>query len=118
MRCITGYETTANAVTWSLFSLSQNPDMQARLRAELLEAFPDDSMEPTVEALNALPYLEAIVRETLRFHPPIDLTARVAEGDDVIPLNHEYIGKDGKPRKHIEWVLVHRPDTVCLKDWC
>jgi cytochrome P450 len=102
MRYVTGHETTSNATTWCLFSLSQNPDMQSRLRAELLGAFPDDSVAPTVEALNALPYLEAIVRETLRFNPPIDLTARVAEGDDVIPLDHEYIGKDGKARKHIE----------------
>jgi cytochrome P450 len=99
---ITGHETTSNATAWCMFSLSQNPDVQSRLRAELLEAFPDDSMEPTVEALNALPYLEAVVSETLRFNPPVELTSRVAEGDDVIPLNHEYIGKDGTARKHIE----------------
>jgi cytochrome P450 len=102
MRCITGYETTTNAVAWCLFSLSQNLDMQSRLRAELLEAFPDDSVEPTVEALNALPYLEAIIRETLRFNPPFDVTYRVAEEDDIILLDHEYIGKDGKARKQIE----------------
>jgi cytochrome P450 len=102
MRYITGHETTSNATAWCLFSLSQHPDVQSRLRAELMEAFPDDSVEPTVEALNALPYLEAVVRETLRFNPPVDFTARVAEADDIIPLEHEYIGKDGKPRKHIE----------------
>jgi cytochrome P450 len=102
MHYITGHETTSNATTWCLFSLSQNPDIQSRLRAELLEAFPDDSVEPTVEALNALPYLEAIVRETLRFNPPVELTIRVAEEDDAIPLDHEYIGKDGKAKKHIE----------------
>jgi cytochrome P450 len=102
MRYITGHETTSNATTWCLFSLSQNPDMQSRLRAELLGAFPDDSVEPTVEALNALPYLEAIVRETLRFNPPVEGTSRVAEGDDIILLDREYIGKDGKARKHIE----------------
>jgi cytochrome P450 len=88
--------------------------MQSRLRAELLEAFPDDSVEPTVEDLNALPYLEAIVRETLRFNPPVELTARVAEGDDVIPLDREYLGKDGKARKHIECaILLHHT----LRKW-
>jgi cytochrome P450 len=102
MRYITGHETTSNATAWCLFSLSQNPDIQSRLRAELLRAFPDDSVEPTVEALNALPYLEAIIRETLRFNPPLDVLYRVAEADDIIPLDHEYIGKDGKARKQIE----------------
>lgn len=76
--------------------------MQSRLRNELLVAFPDDEGDMTVESINSLPYLEAVVRETLRFHPPIELAARVAQEDDLIPLDHEFIGKDGKARKHIE----------------
>jgi len=59
-------------------------------------------VEPTVESLNASPYLEAVVRETLRFTPPVEMTSRVAEGDDVIPVDSEYIGREGKVRRHIE----------------
>lgn len=68
----------------------------------MLAAFPDDNVEITVESINALPYLEAVVRETMRFHPPVEVTARVAQGDDLIPLDREFIGRDGKARKHIE----------------
>ncbi|KIM28538.1 hypothetical protein M408DRAFT_16272 [Serendipita vermifera MAFF 305830] len=99
---LAGHETTSNATSWCLFALSQRPDVQSRLRNELFAAFPDDNVEITVESINALPYLEAVVRETMRFHPPVEVTARVSQGADIIPLEHEFIGKDGKPRKHIE----------------
>ncbi|CAG8666971.1 17065_t:CDS:2, partial [Acaulospora colombiana] len=89
--------------SWCLFALSQHPDVQSRLRQELLEAFPvDNTPEVTVEALNALPYFEAVVRETLRFYPPVEFTARVAEHDDVIPVAKPFEGADGVMRDHIQ----------------
>ncbi|KIM28539.1 hypothetical protein M408DRAFT_23591 [Serendipita vermifera MAFF 305830] len=98
---IAGHETTSTATAWGLFALAQRPAMQSRLRQELLEAFPDEDGEVTIESLNALPYLEAVVRETLRYHSPVGWIEREAEEDDVIPLDHEFIGRDGKARKHI-----------------
>lgn len=97
-----GHETTSTALAWCLFALSQHPEVQSRLRNELLVAFPDEEEEMTVESINSLPYLEAVVRETSRFHPPLELSTRVAQEDDLIPLDHEFIGKDGKARTHIE----------------
>ncbi|CCA69066.1 related to Cytochrome P450 [Serendipita indica DSM 11827] len=100
---IAGHETTANSTAWCLYALCNNPTIQTRLREELLQAFPvGDSTEVTADALNALPYLEAVVRETLRFHPPVELSARVAEGDDVIPLEKPFVDKYGKLRECIE----------------
>lgn len=98
---IAGHETTSTATAWGLFALAQRPAMQSRLRQELLEAFPDEDGEVTIESLNALPYLEAVVRETLRYHSPVGWIEREAEEDDVIPLDHEFIGRDGKSRKQI-----------------
>ncbi|PVG01516.1 cytochrome P450 [Serendipita vermifera] len=100
---IAGHETTSTATSWCLFALSQHPEVQSRLRQELLEAFPaDNTPEVTVEALNALPYFEAVVRETLRFYPPVDFTARVAQCDDIIPLSKPFEGADGVMRDHIQ----------------
>jgi cytochrome P450 len=39
-----------------------------------------------MDELNALPYLDAVVRETLRLHAPVSMTSRIAMKDDVLPL--------------------------------
>jgi len=52
---------------WALLELSRNPDVQTKLRNELLE----HGADPTYDQLsNGLPYLDAVVHEILRIHPP------------------------------------------------
>ncbi|PVF92144.1 cytochrome P450 [Serendipita vermifera] len=99
---VAGYETLGVALAWCLMSLSQNKHMQTRLREELLQAFPDDMVPITMESLEALPYLDAVVRETLRYDPPVDVSARVAMQDDIIPLEKPIVLKDGRTVDHLE----------------
>ncbi|KAG2147464.1 cytochrome P450 [Suillus bovinus] len=81
---LAGYETTSISLTWALIELSQHPDVQIRLREELLAFGPD----PTYDQLKAnLPYLDAVVHEILRIHPPVPEFTRLAAADDVIPLS-------------------------------
>ncbi|KIK52835.1 hypothetical protein GYMLUDRAFT_233155 [Collybiopsis luxurians FD-317 M1] len=87
-----GFETTSTATTWALFGLVQRPDVQQKLREELYALQTDT---PTMDQLNSLPYLDAVVRETLRFHAPVPLVVRVAAQDDVIPLEHPVTDKNG-----------------------
>ncbi|KAG1824968.1 cytochrome P450 [Suillus variegatus] len=80
---LAGYETTSSE-SWALIELSRHPDVQTRLREELLAFGPD----PTYDQLKAhLPYLDAVVHETLRLHPPVPESTRLAAEDDVIPLS-------------------------------
>lgn len=80
---LAGHETTSAAVTWTLYFLCRHPRVQKKLREELLAASTDT---PTVDEMNALPYLDWVIRETLRVNPPVPSLARVAGKDDVIPL--------------------------------
>ncbi|PVG01529.1 cytochrome P450 [Serendipita vermifera] len=98
---VAGHETTAVALAWCLFSLSQDKAVQGRLREELSHAFPDDAVPVTMESLNSLPYLDAVVRETLRFNSPIDNAGRVAVQDDIIPLDKPFVQTDGTEVNHI-----------------
>ncbi|KAE9395133.1 cytochrome P450 [Gymnopus androsaceus JB14] len=89
---VAGHETTSTAVAWSLYALTQHPLIQTKLRQECLSL---GTEEPTMEQLNSLPYLDAVVRESLRVHPPAPVLQRVAREDDVLPLQHPFTDKDG-----------------------
>ncbi|KAH7309647.1 cytochrome P450 [Stachybotrys elegans] len=62
-------ETTGTALTIAAYHVIKTPHMYQRLRAELLEAFPDEDEEPSFLALEKLPYLTAIIKEALRMEP-------------------------------------------------
>ena len=73
--------------------MCKHPEIQEKLRAEISE-IPTDT--PSHEELTTLPYLDAIVRETLRAYPPIPAVARVAREDSVVPLSEPLIDVNGK----------------------
>ncbi|KAJ7362819.1 cytochrome P450 [Mycena albidolilacea] len=78
--------------SWALYAIAENPEVQTRLRNELLAV---DNDNPTMEDLNALPYLDCVVRETLRAHSPVIASLRMATRDDVIPLETPYTDRNG-----------------------
>lgn len=66
----------------------------------------------TMDELNALPYLDGVVRETLRLHTPVASTLRVAVKDDILPLSTPVTDRDGKVHEFIQYAIL-----VCLR-WC
>ncbi|EKD01036.1 Cytochrome P450 [Trichosporon asahii var. asahii CBS 8904] len=87
---LAGNETSATALTWILWRLAQHQDMQQRLRDECREVNEGD-----YSAVNSLPYLEAVVRESLRLDSPVPATLRVTKEDVTVPLSKPIRGKDG-----------------------
>ncbi|KAJ7182982.1 cytochrome P450 [Mycena crocata] len=90
---VAGHETTSTATAWALYSLATHPAVQQKLRQELLTV-PGDN--PIMDELNSLPYLENVVRETMRVHAPVSFTIRVAMEDDILPLSKPYMDTKGK----------------------
>ncbi|KAJ6566143.1 cytochrome P450 [Mycena capillaripes] len=76
---VAGHETAA--ATWALFALAKDKQIQTRLRNELLTV---DNESPSMDELNALPYLDCVVRETLRAHSPVVGTRELTKGQTVI----------------------------------
>ncbi|HEY0796358.1 MAG TPA: cytochrome P450 [Acidisarcina sp.] len=76
---LAGYETTANALTWTWYLLSQNPDAEARLHAELDDVLGAglDARLPTLADYPALRYTEQVFAESMRIYPPAWVVARM-----------------------------------------
>lgn len=71
-----GHATTTDALTWTLFLLSQHPDVLANLLDELEGKLHGEP--PTFEQLNHLPLLDHVVKESLRLLPPGGIGQRKA----------------------------------------
>jgi cytochrome P450 len=76
---IAGHDTSANALSWTLFLLSQHPRIAADLYDELHGTLRGDA--PTVEQLEALPLLDRVLKESMRVLPPV-------------PTNHRIVARD------------------------
>jgi len=80
---ITGYVTVGAALTWTLYELARNPDVAARLEAEV-----DDALQgraPGAADLEHLPYTETVISEALRLYPPTWVFWRTVGADDELP---------------------------------
>jgi len=66
-----GHDTTASALCWLMHLVAAHPETQERLVQEFMEL--RDSF-PSVEELESLPYLDAVIRETLRLYPSAGFT--------------------------------------------
>jgi cytochrome P450 len=79
---LAGHETTAMAMTWTWFLLSQHPQEESRLHAELDSVL--GGRAPTHEDLSNLTYTRMVVEESMRMYPPVHTIAREAISDDTL----------------------------------
>jgi cytochrome P450 len=77
---IAGHETTALALSWSLWLLAFDPAAQARARDEAQAALGDRAA--TQADLAALPFARQVIEEAMRLYPPAALLARTAKAPD------------------------------------
>jgi cytochrome P450 len=98
---LAGHETTANLTSWTLFVLSEQPELQERVAAEATAALQAGA---DADLPQRLPLLRAVVDETLRLYPPVPRFDREAMGDDRLG-DHEV--KAGDLVSIWPW-LIHR----------
>ena len=67
---IAGSDTTSNSSCALMYHVTKNPRVLTKLQEEIDAAIPDSMEIPTYESVKSLPYLEAVINETLRHHSP------------------------------------------------
>jgi cytochrome P450 len=77
---LAGHETTANALTWTFYLLSQHPEVATRLHDEVDSVLA--GRPPAMADLSRLPYTRMVLQEAMRLYPPVWSLARRAIDDD------------------------------------
>ncbi|XP_011866381.1 PREDICTED: cytochrome P450 6k1-like isoform X2 [Vollenhovia emeryi] len=72
-----GFETSSSTMSFTLYEIAMNPEIQDRLRKEILDALDETDGKITYDMIVSLPYLDMVVSETLRMYPPLPFLDRV-----------------------------------------
>lgn len=96
LNCFQGHDTTAAALTWSLFELGHHPEVQEHVYEELQKIFGDSDRPPTYQDLMDMTYLKRVVQEALRLYPSVPVISRRFETDMhlreyVVPAHTEIV---------------------------
>jgi cytochrome P450 len=101
--CVTifaaGHETTAGALTYTLWLLTKHPDVQTRLADEINRVLPP-GVAPTIDDVDRLVYTRQVVSESMRLFPPAWIQGRQALADVTV---------NGTP--------VRRGRTIFVSQW-
>jgi cytochrome P450 len=79
---LAGHETTANAIAWTLFLISEQPDLQAEAAAEARAALSQG--EDDADLPERLPLLRRVLEESMRLYPPVPRFDRQAVAADAL----------------------------------
>jgi sterol 14-demethylase len=93
-----GQHTSSATGSWAFLHLADNPSISEALYEEQVKYFgsPDGTLRSmTYEELRTLPLLDAVIRETLRMHPPIHSIMRYVRDDVPVPPSLSAPSKDG-----------------------
>jgi cytochrome P450 len=108
---LAGHETTANTTTWTLYLLSEQPELQERAATEAQAAL---ASGVSADLPDRLPLLRAILEESLRLYPPVPRFDREATADDTLG---EHVVRAGELVSIWPWIihrhqrLWHDPDA-------
>ncbi len=95
---LAGHETTALTLSWTLWLVASHPEIQQRMADEVKTVVGNRS--PSLDDIKALPFMEQVIRESMRLYPPAWVIQREAltdvllgSSDDpfVIPKEHDVL---------------------------
>uniref|UniRef100_A0A1I8PTZ9 Cytochrome P450 n=1 Tax=Stomoxys calcitrans TaxID=35570 RepID=A0A1I8PTZ9_STOCA len=92
---IAGFETSSSTMSFCLYELARHPDIQDKLREEILQTLRDNEEEGmTYESIHNMAYLEQVISETLRLYATLSYFARVSLNEYPIPNSSHVIERD------------------------
>ncbi|XP_029155011.1 cytochrome P450 6k1-like [Nylanderia fulva] len=91
-----GFETSSTAMTFTLYELAMQPEIQNKLRKEILDALNKANDSITYDMVMSLPYLDMVVSETLRLYPTLPFLECITTETYKMP-NSDLVLEKGTP---------------------
>lgn len=91
---LAGFETSSTTMSYCLYELARNEDVQNRVRKQIDEVLAQHNGELSFEAVNEMKLLELCIDETLRLYPPVFNIIRKCTKDWSIPNTNVVVEKD------------------------
>lgn len=82
---IAGHDTTANTLSWFLYELSRNPDVQEKVLQEIADNHITWDVLPTNHQISNLKYMDQVLKEVLRMYPPVRMLGKYCKADCIVP---------------------------------
>ena len=98
---IAGSDTSGSTTEWAMAELLRNPQVMHKAREELNQVIGTTNNEVKESDIPRLPYIQAIVKETLRLHPPVPLLLPYIAGNDV----------------EVSGYTIHKGNQVLINAW-
>lgn len=104
---LAGHETSSNTLTFITYHLAVNPDIQEKLRQEIVASFKENPEKSLYEQCFGIEYLDCVINETLRLNPPAHVMTRVC--NKTCTINGVTI-PEGTEVKYPIYALHHDPE--------
>ncbi|KAL1506386.1 hypothetical protein ABEB36_005759 [Hypothenemus hampei] len=136
---LAGFETSSTTMTFALLELALNPDVQDKLREEIVSTIDKADGKITYNDVMTMPYLDKVVNETLRKYPPLSFLSRTCSKTYKVPNTDVVIDKGTRvnipiwgihmdpnyypnpelfdPERFTEENIATRPDFTFLPFW-
>lgn len=82
-----GTETSSQALSFTFYDLAANPDIQQKLYEDIVSKLDSNDGKWSAEALQNMTYLEGILHESMRIHPPFAVLAKRCTKPYELPKN-------------------------------
>jgi len=105
---LTGSDTTGNMLSFTVYFLAMNPDVQEKLRKHIKEAMDYNADESLYDVAKSIEYLDCVIKETLRLCPTIPMINRECSEDH--DLNGMHIPA-GTEIVFATYAMHHDPDA-------
>ncbi|XP_022908695.2 probable cytochrome P450 6a13 [Onthophagus taurus] len=107
---LAGFETSSTAMTFCLYELAKNQDVQNKVRDEIVKTIQNHNGILTYDGLSEMKYLQQVLNETLRMYPSVPFVARKCTMDYSLPISGKLMKKG--TRVFIPIYAIHHDEDI------